>query len=668
MTTTKDETQGVVLPPRNVSMMRGSGEIDSEELRAAVDIANIPTLIPVLVTLTGDDSWLAERYRPIRRRGIENSLGDNDDAGLPPEVQAEIRDAAFDAITGWLDAGRPAPVKPAEGMLSRVLAFSMAEPVPDDYEPVLQSLMGFVDDEDMDVAVPPGFRVAIIGAGASGLAMGVELLRAGIPFQIFEQEAALGGTWLHNRYPGCGVDSPNHLYSFSFYRYDWPAYFSLRDTLCDYFELLATDLGLRPFIQFNTNVPAVRFREESQDWELTLEQEGKPDQSYTADVLVSAVGAFAATKLPDIPGIESFQGTVVHSGDYPLGLDLVGKRVAVVGNGASAMQLVPAIADEVSEMVILQRTPQWVAPFEKFHKQVPQPLRSLMAAIPAYRDWYRVRLAWAFNDQVHPVLKKDPNWTDPDRSLNAKNDKQRRFFEQYIREQLGDRDDLIDQLIPDYPPFGKRMLFDNGWYQTLLRDNVSLNSTGAAALTETGIVGGDGKSYDVDVVIFATGFDVVRFLSSIDVTGRDGITIRDVWGEDDAQSYIGLTVPKFPNLFTLYGPNVQAGHGGSFLNKAEMQIRYVRQVLQYMFQNNLGEIECRPDVHEAYNAEIQEAHQDMVWLHPRVSTYYKNAKGRVVVNTPWRTLEFWQRAAEFNPEDYVFTPSKKAVANSTPTA
>lgn len=632
----------------------------------AVAIANIPSLLPMLVQLTGDERWLEEPYRPTRARG----MSDHDDAGLPPAVQREVRAAAAVAITAWLGGRPPAIPEPSEALLVRMLSVSMAQEVPGEYGPMLRQVFGLPAEEDADrpppadAAPPPGFRAIVVGAGASGIAIGVELARLGVDYTILEKADAVGGTWWRNRYPGCGVDTPSHLYSYSFYdTYDWPAYFSLRDTLHDYFESAATDLGVRPRVRLRTEVLAARWDEAAQAWEVDVRGADGALRTLRADVLISAVGAFARPVWPDIPGLDDFAGERAHTGDWPGDLDVTGKRVAVIGNGASAMQVVPAIARDAAEVHVYQRSPQWIVPFEKFQTPVPDPLRRLLTAVPLYRLWYRLRLFWNFNDKLHPTLQRDPAWPHPERSLNEVNDRHREYFTRYITDELGDRQDLLPKVLPTYPPYGKRMLFDNGWYRALRRDDVTLAADGAAEVRPHAVVGGDGVEREVDVLIAATGFDVVRFLGSMDVRGRSGRTIREIWDDDDAQAYLGTVVPDLPNFFCLYGPNLQPGHGGSFIVVLEQQTGYVRRMLEEMFRAGAGSIECRRDVHDAYNAEVDAAHASMVWTHPGMSTYYRNARGRVTVNSPFRNVDFHHFMQASGLDDYVVEPRRGSAAD-----
>jgi len=332
----------------------------------------------------------------------------------------------------------------------------------------------------------------------------------------------------------------------------------------------------------------------------------------------------------------------------------------VIGSGASAMQLVPAIADEVAALTVFQRSPGWAAPFEQLHVEIPEPLRLLSREVPLYRIWYRLRAGWTFNDRVHEALQKDPSWPHPERAVNAINDAHRRFFTGYVESELADRPDLVDAVLPDYPPYGKRILLDNGWYRTLTRDHVELVTEAVAEVRPHAVVTESGEEHDADVLVCATGFDVVRFLAPMDIRGRSGRTLRETWDDDDARAYLGLAVPDFPNLFMVYGPNTQAGHGGSLIGTAEAQLHYVMDLLGRMLRGGIGAVECRPEVYEEYNRRIDAAHEAMVWTHPGMETYYRNARGRVVVNTPWRVVDFWHMTRAADLDDYAVEPRSAA--------
>jgi len=629
----------------------------------AVAIANIPTLLMVLVQLTGERHWMEPPYRPARARG----MGDNDSGGLPEPIQQEIREAALEAILAWRE-GRPVAIpEPSSELLVEMLSCAMAERVPPEYGPMIAAQLGlkaFTDDQP--VTAPPGFSVLVIGAGVSGLCAGYNLQRAGIPFTIVEKSTEVGGTWWDNRYPGAGVDTPNHLYSFSFATYDWSKYFALRDELHAYLEDVADRFSLRDNVQFETEVVSLTYDEAAQGWAVTVRRADGSTEVLRASVVISATGIFNPIKLPPIEGLDRFEGPSFHTARWPSDLDLTGKRVAIIGNGASAMQIGPEIQDTVESLTIFQRSPHWAAPFDQFRREVPESLRFLLREVPLYQSWYRVRLGWTFNDRIHPALQKDPNWEHPERSLNAINDSHREYFTQYIHAELGDRTDLLADVVPTYPPFGKRMLMDNGWYRMLRNERVQLVTDSVVEIGTDRVITADGTEHPADVLVLATGFDVLRFLTTYEARGRDGRSLREVWDDDDARAYLGLAVPGFPNFFSLYGPNTQPGHGGSLIFVVEMQMRYITDLLRTMVTEGLGAVECRQEVHDTYNAGIDAAHENMVWTHPGMSTYYRNDKGRVVVNYPYRNVDLFEMTGGAKLDEFVVEPSSPSSAALRP--
>jgi 4-hydroxyacetophenone monooxygenase len=488
------------------------------------------------------------------------------------------------------------------------------------------------------------------------LCAAIRLQQAGIPFTILEKNATVGGIWRDNRYPGAGVDTPNHLYSYSFAPYDWSMYFALRDELHAYLEHVTEKFNLRPHIRFNTEVESLNYDKESQRWTVFVKHTDGAREALKANIVISAVGIFNPIKLPNIKGLERFAGPCFHTAEWPANLDLTGKRVAMIGNGASGMQTGPEIQHIVKSLTIFQRSAHWVAPNEQFRKPIPEELRFLLREVPMYRTWYRLRIGWTFGDRLHSALQKDPTWPYADRSLNKINDSHRAYFTQYIVSEIGDRTELLDKVVPTYPPFGKRMLMDNGWYRMLRNEKVTLVSDPIVEIGPDRIITKDGAEHEADVLVVATGFDVLRFLTAFEARGRSGRSLREVWNDDDARAYLGLSIPDFPNFFCLYGPNLQPGHGGSFMFLAEMQVRYIMDMLKKMLTRGLGAVECRQDVHDAYNERIDQAHENMVWTHPGMETYYRNARGRVVVNSPYRNATFYDMTRTANLGDFIVEP------------
>jgi 4-hydroxyacetophenone monooxygenase len=629
------------------------GQTETQRLAEAIEIANIPVLLMMLVQLTGNLRWLDDNYRTRRARG----MNDNDTGGHPEAIVAEIRAAALEAIVAWR-AGRPVAIpEPSRELRLKMLSVAMGEEILDEYDSIIAEELSSVQDRAAEkLPVPDGFGVVIIGAGVSGLCAAVNLQRAGVPFTILEKSGTVGGIWRDNRYPGAGVDTPNHLYSFANAPYDWSMYYALRDELHTYLEYVADKFGLRSHIRFETEVKSAIYNDATQRWAVAVRNADGSRETLDANVVISAVGIFNPIKMPNIKGLDRFRGPCFHTAEWPADLDLKGKRVAMIGNGASAMQVGPEIQNTVSSLTIFQRSPHWVAPNDQFRKPIPEPLRFLLREVPLYRVWYRLRLGWTFGDRFHTALQKDPNWPHPERSMNKINDSHRAFFTQYIASELGARKELLNKVVPSYPPFGKRMLMDNGWYRMLRNERVKLVSDPIVEIGPDRIVTKDGAKYEADVLVVATGFDVLRFLTAFEVHGRSGQSLREVWNDDDARAYLGLAMPDFPNFFCLYGPNLQPGHGGSLIFVVEMQMRYVMDLLKQMLNQGIGAVECRQDVHDAYNERVDEAHANMVWTHPGMETYYRNARGRVVVNGPYRNATFYDMTRTADLDDFIVEP------------
>jgi 4-hydroxyacetophenone monooxygenase len=497
-------------------------------------------------------------------------------------------------------------------------------------------------------------KALVIGAGVSGICAGVNLLNLGMTFEIVEKNEDYGGTWWENRYPGAGVDTPNHIYSFSFQPNDWSQYFALQGELLDYFRAVAEQNGLRPHTRFETRVIDASWLEGPRKWRVRMVGPDGREVIRDYDFLFSAVGVLNIPQTPAIPGADSFPGLAFHTARWPEGLDIKNKRVAVVGNGASGMQVVPAIADEVAQLTVFARSKQWAAPFPQFRKPVPDAVRYLLMSLPLYQKWYRIRQFWIFNDRIHSSLQKDPDWPDKDKSLNAANDAHRRAFTQYVVDQLGDRQDLLDKVLPDYPPYGKRILLDNGWYRALRKPNVELVPSRLARIEDDWLIAEDGSRHRADIIVYATGFKAAEMQSSYAIRGRDGRLLSDVWEKDNPRAYIGACVPGFPNFFCILGPNVGLGHGGSMIKAIELQTSYILSVMSRMVERNAATVEVRQEVFENYNKRIDAAHDRMVWTHEGTDNWYRNSRGRVVAITPWRNDYFWHLTRDANADDYVF--------------
>ena len=627
---------------------------DGEALRRALAAADPATLLLSLVQLTGERHWL-EAAKPFIRGPM------NYQEFMPEPLRAAVRDRLAEVLAEMARSGKAPDRRTDDALLREMMAFATGEAVSDDYIAMMRE--DLADDSlasrSLQWRKPPapatlhGTEVVIIGAGMSGLYAGIQLQQAGIPFVILEKNDAVGGTWYENIYPGCGVDTPNHFYSYAFEpNHGWAHFFAKRDELWQYFERVADKYDLRKHIRFGTEVVEARYDELNASWRVAAQGADGARQALVARVLVSAVGVLNRPKLLDIPGLDSFAGPAFHTAQWDGNFDWRGKRVAMIGTGASGHQVGPTIAPEVERLTIFQRSPHWVVPNPNYHQGVSEGKKWALANIPFSLRWYRFQLFWGCADGLHEALKVDPEWPDPKHSLNALNEKHRRFMEKHMRSELSDRPDLLAKVIPDYPAYGKRILIDNHWFKMLKRDNVDLVTDPIECIVPEGVRTRGGKVWPADALVFATGFKVSKMLHPMAIVGKNGRELHEVWGPDDAKAYLGLTVPGFPNFFMLTGPNTGLAHGGNQIFMTECGVRYMMLALRELVESGHRSIECRPEVYESYNREVDAMHARMVWTHEGMTNWYRNPQGRVFAITPWRLVEYWKMTARFDAAEY----------------
>ena len=629
---------------------------DEARLRAALEDADIGPLLMVLVQLTGDEAPL-DALAPCFTGAWDYSHH------VPEDEQRAVRARLVAVLEAHAAEGRPLRRIPSGRLLRKMMSVCVGETVPDEYVPMMLEEMALEDRDPRGIcwrAAPPqraleGFKVAVIGAGMSGLCAAIRLREAGIPFEVFEKNGAVGGTWHENAYPGCGVDTPNHFYSYSFEpNHAWPDFYSKRDELQAYFERCADGYRVRPSIRFHTEVVSAAWDEAAELWRLVVRGPDGAERRVRANAVVCAVGQLNRPKLPAIPGLGAFGGPAFHTGRWEHGHDLRGRHVAMIGTGASGMQVAPTIAPEVGRLTIFQRSPHWVVRNPNYHRSVREGTKWVLAHLPYYAKWYRFTLFWGFADGIHAALRIDPAWPHKERSVNAVNERHRRSILRWLTGEIGDDPALLQKVVPNYPPYGKRILIDNNWYRTLKRDNVALVTEPIARIARNAVVTADGTAHPADILVLATGFHAARMLWPMEVAGRDGRRIRDLWGDDDPKAYLGITIPGFPNFFTLYGPNTNLGHGGSAIFHTECQVRYTMHCLRALIETGRASMECRQEVHDAYNERVDRAHDGMVWSHRGMGNWYRNSRGRVFANSPWRLVDYWRMTAEPDPADFIF--------------
>jgi 4-hydroxyacetophenone monooxygenase len=326
------------------------------------------------------------------------------------------------------------------------------------------------------------------------------------------------------------------------------------------------------------------------------------------------------------------------------------------------MQIVPAMAGVAEKVTVFQRSPQWAVPHPTYREPVADDMRQVMTHVPFYVNWFRLRQFWAFGDRLHPLLQIDPEWSPGDRSINRANEAFRKFLTRHIEQQLDGRPDLLEKSLPTYPPYGKRMLLDNAWFETIRRDDVYLETDAVSVIREDSIVTAAGEEHPVDVIVLATGFKALDPLGHIEVRGRAGQLLSDLWSDDDARAHLGVSIPGFPNFFCLYGPNTNTGHGGTVVLTTEVQVRYVMQLIARMLRDDIAAVECRQDVFDAYNAKLDDALARTVWTHTGTTTYYRNRQGRIVANSPWKYLDYWTLTRTPDPDDFDLVPETEQTA------
>jgi cation diffusion facilitator CzcD-associated flavoprotein CzcO len=479
---------------------------------------------------------------------------------------------------------------------------------------------------------PADFRVAIVGTGFSGLGMAIRLKQEGIDdFVVFERADDVGGTWRDNTYPGVACDVPSHLYSFSFApNPEWSRTFSPGAEIWDYLRRCAGHFGVMPNIRFGHEVTGAAWDDGAQRWRIETSQ-----GAFTAQVLIAGTGPLSEPSIPRIPGIESFEGSAFHSAQWDHDQDLRGRRVAVIGTGASTIQVVPRIQPEVERLHLFQRTPPWIMPHpdrplsereQRIYRRSPLLQRAMRGAI----YWARETFVLPF---LHKRLARLPE----------------RIARRHIASQVPDRE-LRRKLTPNYTIGCKRILISNDYYPAVAQPNVELVTDGIREVRPRSIVTADGREIEVEVIVFGTGFRVTDMPAAEFIRGRDGQSLAEVW-KGSMEAYLGTSIAGFPNLFMIVGPNTGLGHN-SMVFMIESLIAYVFDALRTMEARRIASVEVRPEVQAAYNVEIQEGLRDTVWSTGGCASWYLDDTGRNTTLWPGGTWRFRTLTRRFDPSVY----------------
>jgi 4-hydroxyacetophenone monooxygenase len=487
------------------------------------------------------------------------------------------------------------------------------------------------------------FRVAVIGTGISGLNVAVQLKQAGIPFVVFEKNPEVGGSWFENRYPGARVDTSSrgytHLFSYD-YPYDYS--YSPRDDNLKYFKWVADNFAIRSDILFSTEVIAMDWDDATAQWIVTAQ--GRTGlETHRFNAVISCVGFLSRPQLPAIEGMDSFDGDAFHMAAWPQGVDVKDKRVAVIGSGASGYQTVPVIAETAAHTFLFQRQPNWCLEDTTYLKKLPPQNLWLDRNFPFYSNYVRFRIGALINpDLSKPSIMVDPAFNDP-HTLSAANKATRDMCVGFATRKLGSRPDLLEKMIPDFPPMASRPIrvdSDYSVYDALLRDTVSLVTSGIEKITPRGIVAG-GVEHEVDIVAFATGFKANDYLWPMAVRGQGGVRIEEVWAKDGPRAYLGAMVAGFPNLFMCYGPNSNNFGGFTVVDLLELVAQFALRCIAGLIENGKNSVEVSDDGYWRFAAILDEMERKMFYMDRRANNYYQH-HGRSCVNGPLDIRRMWR--------------------------
>ncbi len=481
-------------------------------------------------------------------------------------------------------------------------------------------------------STPP--RIIIAGAGMSGLCLAIQLKKSGIEsFQIFEKSSDVGGTWLDNHYPNSGCDIPSHLYSFSFdRRHDWSQKYARQPEILKYFQTCADKFGIRPFIQFDTSIEEALFDEDENVWRVTT-SDGK---THEADIFVSAVGQLNRPKIPKLEGLDQFQGESWHSARWDNNFDPIGKEIAVIGNGASAIQFLPGLAERAKSVTLFQRTPNWIHPLNNYR----------------YPGWAKLAFRWVpLAERLHRAwifLVSEARFVAFANGENFANKEYRRWLTRRMKKAANS--DIVSDVIPDYPPGCKRILLSSDYIETLNRENVRLVSQPLEKFSADGVVVGD-ERIPVDAAIFATGFETTGFLQPMRIVGRQGVTLDEAF-QPRPKTLLGVMTSGFPNFFMLYGPNTNLGHN-SIIFMVECQVNYLLNCLQAKKQQRARSIEPTVNAVDQYDKQLQDKLNATIWAGD-CSSWYKNAQGSIVNNWWGTATAFWKQTRRLDAKHFLF--------------
>ncbi|MFT3852986.1 MAG: NAD(P)/FAD-dependent oxidoreductase [Ilumatobacteraceae bacterium] len=628
-------------------------------IKDAVQYADPMVLRGLLYQLTGNEDVIATKTTSSVIDGITFT------AVVDEQSLAFLRAEAARLLMRLRDEG-PGEVMPGpKERLHTSMSATAGESIRDaDVDMYLERLaldpwaLGLDSSVELPHDASNSFRVAVIGAGMAGLGVGVHLRRAGIPFFILEKGSGVGGVWFWNRYPGARVDVASRSYTHTFAAdYLQASEHAAQSENERYFNWVADTFEVRPRIEFNTEVISVVWDDAASEWEITAQQ---PDgrRVFRANVVVSAVGIFSHPNMPDIEGLDDFKGRVFHSARWPADLEVADKKIAIIGSGCSAYQMAPVLAQETKQITMFQRTPSWVNGVPRYLDEMLPQVAWLDRNLPYHVNFARLRATWhARPESFYVQFTADPDYRGDPSAASEANKQRRDRLITWMRTKFADRPDLVEKMIPPYPPGAARPVLvdaDNSVYDVLNRGDMSLVTDPIERISERGVVAG-GVEYEADIVVLATGFRVNDFLWKMDVRGRDGATVTELWSEDGARAYLGTLLPGFPNFFMLYGPNTNGVGGFAILEFEEIVTRFIMQCVAKLATGAATTVEVAADAYSRFNEEQDRADALKIYnFDPSVRTYYTvgtKTNRRSITNSALdiRLLWHWLRDPNADP-------------------
>lgn len=568
-----------------------------------------------------------------------------------PEDVKMIREKAAQLLKAHRDAGGGAfPLGP-ESRLLKSLSLTGGAPVPaTEFEMWFETTglkpmaRGLTWSGGKRPESASDFNVIVIGSGMSGLNVAVHLKNAGIPYTVLEKGYEVGGTWRDNRYPGARLDTPSRVYTHTYgVGFPYPYQFSPQVENEKYFNWVADKFGLRDSIEFGTEVVSAVWDEAASEWVVTIRKNGR-EQARRANAVITGVGFLSQPNLPKIEGMGDFKGRMFHTAQWPEDLDHAGKRVAVIGTGATGYQMVPELARTTGHLTVFQRTPNWLFEVPGYLEPLPEQSGWIDRNFPYFPNFARFHTAYGSRTEITRAGNTiDPDYKD-EYAVSAINKVIRDQRIAFLESKLGDRPDLLRKMIPVAPPMSARPIIVDTEYSFLdviKRDDVDLVSEGIRRITSNGIETVDGVLHEVDIIVLATGFKANDYLYPMEIRGRDDLDINEYWAKDGARAYLGSMVPKFPNLFMLYGPNTNLPLGLQITDLIELTGLFAIENIGGLIEKGKRSVEVTEDAYWRYNGLLDEAEKLMIYSDPRSNNYYKNAFGRGGTNCPLEAALMW---------------------------